>query len=216
MRQITDSAGQRPLLLTVPGIDNSGPAHWQTLWEQELSDCHRAELGMWSRPHRNSWVTKLNAAIVAARRPVVLVAHSLGCHAVAWWNELEPKSSERVVGALLVAPPNLVGVPKDSRLSVFAPLVRTRLRFPSILAASEDDPYATLGQSRKMARLWGSRFVNAGWLGHINADSAIGSWPFGRYLLEQLVFNLSWPEVPSAPGARALPKRGADLRIGLR
>ena len=112
---------------------------------------------MWSRPHRNSWVTKLNAAT----------------------------------------------------------LVRTRLRFPTILAASEDDPYATLGQSRKMARVWGSRLVNAGWLGHINADSGIGAWPFGRYLLEQLVFNLSWPTIPSAQGARALPVGGADLRIGL-
>lgn len=186
----------RPLLLTVPGIDNSGPEHWQTLWEHDLEDCHRAELGMWHRPHRNSWVTKLNAAIVAARRPVVLVAHSLGCHAVAWWNALESKPSGRVVGALLVAPPNIEGSPLDSRLSAFAPLVRDRLRFPSILVASEDDPYAAFGQSRKMARLWGSRFVNGGWLGHINVDSHIGDWPFGRYLVQQILFELEEPRKP--------------------
>jgi len=215
MRQITDFAGKRPLLLTVPGLDNSGPAHWQTLWERELDDCVRVELGMWDRPHRNTWVNKLNAAIVTASRPVVLVAHSLGCHAVAWWNKLEQGASDKVLGALLVAPPNLDGLPKDSRLSAFAPLVRERLRFPSIVAASEDDPYATLGQARKMARLWESRLVNAGWLGHINADSNIGAWPFGRYLLEQLVFNLSWPTIPSLPGGENLPRRGADLRIGL-
>ncbi|MBO0749473.1 MAG: alpha/beta hydrolase, partial [Porphyrobacter sp.] len=28
-----------PLCLTVPGIDNSGPTHWQTLWEQRREDC---------------------------------------------------------------------------------------------------------------------------------------------------------------------------------
>ncbi|MBM0171219.1 RBBP9/YdeN family alpha/beta hydrolase [Altererythrobacter sp. C41] len=215
MRQITDHAGRRPLLLTVPGIDNSGPGHWQTLWEKELDDCARVDLGMWSRPHRNTWVNKLNAAIAAAGRPVVLVAHSLGCHAVAWWNRLEQTACGEVLGALLVAPPNLAGLPKTSRLASFAPLVREPLRFPSILAASEDDPYATFGQSRKMARLWGSRLVNAGWLGHINADSNIGAWPFGRYLLEQLVLNLSWPTIPSLPQGKDLPKRGTDLRIGL-
>jgi len=197
MRQITDPTGKRPLLLTVPGIDSSGAGHWQTLWEKELDDCARVDLGMWDRPHRNTWVNKLNAAIAAAGRPVVLVAHSLGCHAVAWWNQLEQTASGQVLGALLVAPPNLVGLPKTSRLAAFAPLVRERLRFPAILAASQDDPYATVGHSRKMARLWGCRFVDAGWLGHINADSGIGAWPFGRHLLERLVFDVTWPTMPS-------------------
>lgn len=214
MWQITDLAGQRPLLLTVPGIDNSGPGHWQTLWEKELEDCARVDLGMWDRPHRNTWVNKLNAAIAAAGRPVVLVAHSLGCHAVAWWNQLE-QANGKVLGALLVAPPNVVDLPKTSRLSAFAPLIRERLRFPSILAASEDDPYATFGQSRKMARLWGSRLVNAGWLGHINADSNIGAWPFGRYLLEQLALNLSRATITSLLHSERPLMHGADLRMGL-
>lgn len=207
MRQITDPAGQRPLLLTVPGIDSSGPRHWQTLWEKELDNCARVDLGMWDRPHRNTWVNKLNAAIIA---------HSLGCHAVAWWNQLEQASTGKVLGALLVAPPNLVSLPKTSRLASFAPLVRERLRFPAILAASQDDPYATVGHSQKMARLWGCRFVDAGWLGHINANSGIGAWPFGRHLLERVVFDVTWPAMPSIRHReRRLPqasrfKRGLD------
>ncbi len=212
MRETGNLTDRRPLLLTVPGIDSSGSAHWQTLWEHDLEDCHRAELGMWHRPHRNSWVTKLNATIVAARRPVVLIAHSLGCHAVAWWNTLERKPSGRVIGALLVAPPNLERTPLDSRLSAFSRLVRDRLRFPSILVASEDDPYAAFGQSRKMARLWGSRFVNAGWLGHINADSRIGDWPFGRYLLQQLLLELEEPQKRLLPPK--LPEPENELRPG--
>ncbi len=43
-------------ILTVPGLMNSGPGHWQTIWEAELPNCHRAELGSWDAPQRNSWI----------------------------------------------------------------------------------------------------------------------------------------------------------------
>lgn len=183
-----------PLLLIIPGLGNSGPTHWQSIWERERDDCRRVDLGMWDRPHRNTWVNKLNQAIAEADRPVVLVAHSLGCHAVAWWNALErPGEDGKVVGALLVAPPVVEGAPIDGRLAAFAPLVRERLPFPSILAASRDDPYAGFGHARKMARLWGSRLVDTGWIGHINANSGIGNWPFGLHLLNRLLWFVSDP-----------------------
>ena len=40
-----------------------------------------------------------------------------------------------------------------------------------------------------MARLWGSRFADAGWLGHINAESEIGDWPFGQHLVNRLLWS---------------------------
>ncbi len=183
---------ESPLLLTVPGLGNSGPTHWQTIWERERDDCRRVELGMWDEPHRNVWVNQLNAAIHQAPGPVVLVAHSLGCHAVAWWNQFErPGTDGKVIGALLVAPPSVDGGRRDERLGTFAPLVRERFPFPTILAASRDDPYADFGQAKKMARLWGSRFVDAGWLGHINAESEIGDWPFGQHLVNRLIWSVA-------------------------
>jgi hypothetical protein len=100
-------SGQPPLVLTVPGLHNSGPGHWQTLWEQQRHDCHRVELGMWDQPHRNTWVNQLNLAIRAAGRPVVLAAHSLGVIAVVWWAQLEREAAQLVKGALLVAPPEV-------------------------------------------------------------------------------------------------------------
>ena len=109
-----------PLLLTVPGLGDSGRRHWQSIWEHEREDCRKVELGMWDRPHRNTWVNKLNQAVADADRPVVLVAHSLGCHAVAWWNALErPGADGKVVGALLVAPPviDIGTMPKTSSVS---------------------------------------------------------------------------------------------------
>lgn len=179
-----------PLILTVPGLDNSGPGHWQTLWEQSRGDCRRVDLGMWDRPHRNTWINKLNLAIRAADRPVVLVAHSLGCLAVAWWAQMEPTEAiGRVAAAMLVAPPEVDFFPLDERLETFAPTPALALPFPSILVASRNDPYMGLNTARLLAKTWGSNFVDAGNLGHINAASDIGDWPLGQFLLGQLVDN---------------------------
>lgn len=179
---------QEPLVLLVPGLNNSGPGHWQTLWEQELSQCQRVELGMWDNPHRNSWVNQLNLAIYRAGRPVILVAHSLGCHAVAWWAEYErPSICNPVAGAMLVAPPDVESEEVDPRLKRFAPLAGARLPFSSIVVASRNDPYARFGHAKRFARKWGSRLIDAGPFGHINARSGIGDWPYGQYLLSQLI-----------------------------
>jgi predicted alpha/beta hydrolase family esterase len=64
--------------------------------------------------------------------------------------------------------------------------MRTAFPFPTILAASRDDPYIGFDRARRLARIWKSRFVDAGWLGHINADSGVRDWPFGQFLLRQL------------------------------
>ena len=206
-----------PLILIIPGLNDSGPRHWQTLWEREHADCVRVELGMWDNPHRNTWVNKLNAIIHASNRPVILAAHSLGCHAVGWWNALErPGADSKVLGALLVAPPQVEGPGIDPRIAGFAPVVRQRLPFTSILAASQNDPYIPFGQAKKLARIWGSRLVDVGPLGHINADSGIGNWPYGRYLLDRLIAAVAPRPAALVPGRNAdhLAARETRLEIG--
>jgi predicted alpha/beta hydrolase family esterase len=176
-----------PHILTVPGLDGSGPRHWQSIWERELPDCSRADLGAWHTPHRNSWVNRLNLAIRDVGRPVILVAHSLGCLAVAWWAQLErPAYGDPVVGALLVAPPEVDVQPFDQRLAGFAPTPVLPLPFPSIVAASRDDPYIQIERARRLALFWGSQFADAGATGHINAESELGHWDFGLFLLGRL------------------------------
>ena len=179
---------KRPTCLIVPGLNNSGPRHWQTVWEQSRSDCERVDLGSWGNPHRNHWVTKLNLAITSESRPVVLVAHSLGCLAVAWWAALaEPDQQEQVIGALLVAPPDVEDARAHPLVQRFAPAPRTTFKFPSIVVASSDDSYATIDRSRTFAHRWGARFIDAGPIGHINADSMLGEWPEGQQLLDRLI-----------------------------
>ena len=50
----------------------------------------------------------------------------------------------------------------------------------STLVASSNDPYATLEHSADLAAAWGSKFVEAGAAGHINAESGHGPWPGGK------------------------------------
>ena len=61
-----------------------------------------------------------------------------------------------------------------------------RLPFPSVLVASTDDPYVTEERARTFAEAWGSRFVSAGDVGHINSQSGLGDWPAGFALLQEL------------------------------
>jgi predicted alpha/beta hydrolase family esterase len=193
----------QPTILTVPGLMNSGPGHWQTLWEALFPNCRRVELGSWDRPHRNSWVNRLDRAIAAIDGPVLLAAHSLGCHAVAWWAELACDGwNDKVTGALLVAPPEVDEAATDSRLHGFAPMPRKLLPFPSILVASHNDSYMTLDRSRVLAQNWGSQFADAGEVGHINAQSGLGDWSFGRFLLSRLSQGASDGQ-PRWQGSRA-------------
>lgn len=187
-----------PLVLLVPGLSGSGSGHWQAQWARQKSDCRIVDLGLWDRPHRNTWVNKLNLAIRDAGRPVVLVAHSLGCLAVSWWAALErPSANGSVVGALMVAPPEVDFYPLDERLKAFAPAPAQALPFPSILVASHDDPYMSFRRARQLAGVWGSGFADAGRVGHINAESQLGDWAFGQSLLRRL---LSGKQLPIIPG----------------
>lgn len=212
----SDDRDHEPLVLIVPGLNNSGPDHWQSKWERELPHCERVDLGMWDDPHRNTWINKLNHAIHGAGRPVILVAHSLGCHAISWWAQYErPFLGRPVAAALLVAPPDVEVDGADPRIARFSPLVPGRLPFRTILAASRNDPYASFGQAKRMARKWGSRLVDAGPIGHINADSGIGNWPYGKYLLNHLVAESAPRRAPLLPGrsVATLQESGSEERL---
>lgn len=206
----------RPRVLTVPGLDSSGPTHWQTLWEQGRGDTGRVELGQWTLPHRNSWISRLDQAIREARRPVVLAAHSLGCVAVAWWAAFAGRLPDnRVIGALLVAPADVDEPGTSERITPFAPMPLRRLPFPSLLVASRDDPWMRFDRARDLARHWGSRLVDAGELGHINADSDLADWPEGQALLTQLTApadqSVSPYAIETLPAAAAASARAASV-----
>lgn len=177
----------RHKILTIPGLYNSGPTHWQSLWEHRFDDCERVELGSWDEPLKDQWVDRIAAAINAEHDPVLIAAHSLGCHAFAhWFATASSVARDRIAGALLVAPPDLSHLRRDPRVASFTDSPAFTSRTPMIVVASDNDPYAKTAHVWRLSRHWDARFVNAGPFGHINADSAIGDWPYGQYLLASL------------------------------
>lgn len=166
--------------LIVPGWRNSGPGHWQSLWEQQLPDTTRVQQDDWVAPTRQAWVSAVSQAVLARADPVLLVAHSLGCITVA---HLPPAVQARVHGALLVAPAD---PERRAVLCDFAPVPYARLPFPSILVASTNDPYCPVRLAGAYARAWGSQLVKLPDAGHINVASGFGPWPQGLALLHLL------------------------------
>ncbi len=175
-------------VLIVPGWNGSGPDHWQSDWQRRHPEYQRVEQRDWYNVSVQEWVSALHNTVVSRDESAVLAAHSLGCLTIAWWAHLFPEYTGMVSAALLVAPPDLEClVERPTPLRSFPPPPRVALPFPSVLVASENDPYMTLSAAASLANDWDCHFINAGAAGHLNPASGFGPWPRGERLLDQVV-----------------------------
>lgn len=173
-----------PDVLLVPGLYDSGPRHWQSLWHAAHPEFHRVVQRDWATPDRAEWVETLDRAITDVGAPVILVAHSLACITVAYWAQSHDTS--RVAGALLVAPSDTEADFFPKGTTGFAPVPLARLPFPSTFVASTDDEYLSMKRAQQLAEAWGSRLVVIEGAGHINTDAGFGDWPVGEALLAEM------------------------------
>ncbi len=171
----------RPVLI-VPGYGNSGPGHWQSLLESSTG-ARRVDMPSWNFPRKVGWVDALDAAIGSFHEAPLLVAHSLGCIAVAHWART---GAHDVAGALLVAPTDVERSDALEAVRGFSPIPKSRLPFPSLVVASDNDPFISELRARDLARWWGARFHLLHGAGHINTESGHGPWAEGEALLQEL------------------------------
>lgn len=167
-------------VLTLSGLWDSGPQHWQTHWERK----HGWQLVPhrdFATPDREEWVGELDAAIGACSEPPVLAAHSLACTLVSWW--AQSGSRHRIAGAFLVAPSDVDAASYPDCTTGFQPMQLQPLPFPSLVVASSDDIYVSEARARQFAQAWGSALHVIGAAGHINGDAGYGPWPEGERLL---------------------------------
>jgi uncharacterized protein len=181
-------------VLIVPGLRDRTDKHWQPLLGTKL---------MWSRPVRSvapggrenldlaGRVEAIQDALESIEGRVTIVAHSAGVLMLAHWAQLYRRAD--IVGALLATPADLEtpmpeGYPTLAALQKhgWLPMPRTRLPFPSIVAASNNDPLASLARVEKLARDWGSELVRLGDVGHLNPASGFGEWPLAEELIARL------------------------------
>src|SRR5579864_5230733 len=88
-------------ILIIPGLGNSGPEHWQSIWERRFNFT-RVEQKEWETPVCADWIENINTE-VNKHNPanLILVGHSLACATIAYWAQ---KYNIAINGALLVAP----------------------------------------------------------------------------------------------------------------
>lgn len=179
-----------PTVLIVPGLRDAVAEHWQTLLEAELPRV-RAVPPM-GRTHLSCSlrVEAIERAAQAIEGPIVIVAHSGGCIAVAHWARCTRRA---VHGALLAVPPDFEspmpeGYPTMAELdaAVWLPVPRRRLPFRSLVAASRNDPLARFGRVAQLAADWGSELADLGEVGHLNPASGFGPWPQAHEFIARL------------------------------
>jgi predicted alpha/beta hydrolase family esterase len=172
-------------VLILPGWENSGPKHWQSLWEQRYGYTRVAQHDS-LKPLRGDWVARLEDVLLQCDEPAVLVAHSLGCILVAAW-AAHSQNTHRVKAALLVAPGDVERPEVREQLPSWSPIALQALPFPSVMLGSRNDPFCEFERARLFAYAWNAQFMDYGDCGHINADSGLASWPEGHVLLQDLM-----------------------------
>lgn len=178
--------------LIQPGWQNSGPHHWQTMWEAQLGHAAtRVPQQDWMVPERISWTGVLEQTIRRTAPPVVILAHSIGCMATIFATQAAP-----VAAMVLVAPADAERANAPGALHTFAPIPMEPVPIPTLLVASDSDAYCSLDRARVFAEAWKAdlEIVTGG--GHINADAGFGPWPDGWLMVGAWLrrHGLDWPE----------------------
>jgi len=168
----------------LPGLNNSGPQHWQTYWENKYGFT-RIEQTEWDTPVCEEWISTIeNVVVKFPLKEVILIGHSLACCAIVNW---AARYKHVVKGALLVSPSDTEAASYPPGTTGFVPMPLFKLPFPSIIVASTNDFYISMERAQFFANNWGSKLIEAGARGHINSASDLGDWPQGYAILQQLV-----------------------------
>jgi predicted alpha/beta hydrolase family esterase len=175
-------------VLIVPGWTNSGPEHWQSIWQRANPAWQRVEQAEWNFPQVEDWLANLDRQIATCQAPPILVGHSLGCIAITRWSVI---SRAPVAGAFLVAPADVEAEDTPVELRGFAPIPLTALRFPSYMVVSENDEFLSLPRANQLAKCWRSTLKNIGPSGHIGTAAGYGAWPEGKALLDAFIGSIN-------------------------
>ncbi len=182
-------------VLVIPGLRDSGEAHWQTWLQAQYRDAVRVVQHDWHAPDLDRWSQRIAETIgrYSAQTHWVAVAHSFGTLALAHHLAAQTtpdgahgsspigRSQGRVVAALMAAPADPLKFDIASQLPAHA------LGVPLTVIGSETDPWMPLSSARDWAHRWGGGFVNLGDVGHINTESGFGPWPLARHKVDQII-----------------------------
>jgi len=176
--------------INVSGLGGSGEVHWQTFWEKAYPEIHRVQQADWDNPVCSIWVDQLQMTIEqhADDKPVILIGHSLGCATIIHAAALH--KLEGVAGAFLVAMPDVERSDFPKECIGFSPMPRIALPFPSVMIASENDPYISSAALKKWADIFQTEFINVGLREHIGTAAKLEYWEEGQKLFKQFMRSI--------------------------
>jgi predicted alpha/beta hydrolase family esterase len=180
-------------VLIVPGLREHVPEHWQTLLAARLPKVRTVPPLERDKLDCAARVAALELAVQAIEGPVLLVAHSAGVMMVVHWALNSRARAATIRGALLATPADVEtpfpeGYPTRETLREhgWLPIPRQPLPFPSLLAASRNDPLCKFTRAQALAHNWGSAFEDLGDVGHLNPAAGYGPWPKALDLIARL------------------------------
>jgi uncharacterized protein len=189
--QSSEPSPVAPTILIVPGLRDHVPDHWQTILEQQWPNAVSVPRMQRDKLSCAAWVALLDQTLGRIDGPVIVVAHSAGVMILVHWAQ---KHRRAIRGALLAAPPDFDSALPDGyptqdvlRGNGWLPTPCAPLPFPSIVAASTNDPLCRFDRVAMLARAWGSRLVDIGAVGHLNPASGYGEWPRAGEFLGELL-----------------------------
>jgi predicted alpha/beta hydrolase family esterase len=179
-----------PAVLIVPGLRDHVEDHWQTLLAQRLENCRIVPPIGRDNIDLDARLAAIEATAAQFSEPFIVVAHSAGTIMTVHWAH---RTRLPVRGALLAAPPDLeapmpAGYPTVDMLKAagWLPVPHDPLPFPSLVAASRNDPLARYERVAELASAWKSKLIDLGEVGHLNPASGFGDWPGADVLLREL------------------------------
>lgn len=171
-------------VLIIPGLNDSGPTHWQTWLQSQYQGAVRVKQQRWQDPDLDAWATRIDQVVSKSSSDTlwIAVAHSFGCLALTRHLATRaPMSSGGIRSALLVAPAD------PGKFGLTHRIPQQGLGIPTCVVGSDTDPWMPADRARAWAQQWGSRFHNLGDAGHINVESGHGPWPWARYKTDQMI-----------------------------
>lgn len=170
-------------IVIVPDIGGTDRRHWLMHWKSNYPDLMRVAEYDVADANCKNWVRGIDDAVAGSGPKTCLVAHGLGCLAVAHW---AMQTYRPIEAAMLVSIPDC-SVKNDSscQLSGFLPVPRSALPFRTLIVASTEDG----GYQHALAHAehWDATLVVVGCISHHTAPESRLTWDEGLNLLWNLV-----------------------------
>ncbi|MBD2784592.1 alpha/beta hydrolase [Xenorhabdus sp. DI] len=170
--------------LIVPGYTNSGPDHWQSHLEKKYLNVVRVQQDDWQSPVREKWIHRLHETIDKIAGDIFLIGHSCGAVTITQW--AAERKSDKIKGALLVAPADIDSLDAPLEIQVQRPLATSPLPFPSTLVCSDNDEFLPLEKAHTLANCWNSSLIVLSGAGHIHTAAGYGEWLAGEQLINEI------------------------------